>query len=767
MTLEVWVEKYRPKTLKEMINQKHIVDRLKAFVKNKSIPHMIFAGPPGTGKTASAIALARDFYGKNWHQNFQETNASVTPDTPIMIRKKGKIKRTTFGDLADEYFSNNNSRYVRPKDLEVLSTDENYNIEFLPVSLISRHKIKKIAEIKFEGGSIKTSLNHSVIVLDKDCNLISKKVSELEKKDLLITFKTMIDGKNIILDFDSYKPELYIKITDRLIRNPKIKTILENIELTPELSWLFGLYLAEGCINFRDNTNGLTIFSLGYPDELPIAEQVDRIIKNNFGLKTTLFTSGSGFDRKRKSSIQIRTYNTQLARFFSDNFYNGYEEESALTKRTPPFVFNSLIEKRLEFLKGYMGDSTGKWKGYLRYSSVSNENLIDIAWLARVSGLDSSCFKGEARIIWKLPSYSYIKTEFIPSEPLINFMKKITKKTKFNWRYHLRHQLYWKKSKRITKELAKNLLEKINEKILDLNEKTKYEKLLKLVDSDLSFVQIKSIKIKEYNDFVYDFSVPNTEMFWGGTTPILLHNSDERGINVVRTRIKDFARIKPLNAPFKIVFLDESDALTSDAQQALRRTIEQYSDVCRFILSCNYSSRIITPIQSRCTLFRFRPLSKEDVFTYLDRIITGEKLDVDKKALEAIFTLSEGDLRKAVNILQASSSLGKKITEDVVYEVASQAKPKDVKEMLEFVLKGDFKSGRKKLHDLILKQGLAAEDVIKACHREIFDLNIPEEMKVELINKLGEYDFRISEGGDPLIQIEAFLANFLLMRGKE
>jgi len=244
------------------------------------------------------------------------------------------------------------------------------------------------------------------------------------------------------------------------------------------------------------------------------------------------------------------------------------------------------------------------------------------------------------------------------------------------------------------------------------------------------------------------------------------NSSDERGINVVRTRIKDFARIKPLGAPFKIIFLDESDALTSDAQQALRRTIEQYSNVCRFILSCNYSSRIITPIQSRCTVFRFRSLSKEDVFAYLGRIIAGEKLDVDKKALEAIFALSEGDLRKAVNILQASSSLGKKITEDVIYEVASQAKPKDVREMLEFVLKGDFKSGRKKLHDLILKQGLAGEDVIKACHREIFDLGVPEQMKVELVNRLAEYDFRISEGGDPLIQIEAFLANFLLLNSK-
>jgi replication factor C small subunit len=238
--------------------------------------------------------------------------------------------------------------------------------------------------------------------------------------------------------------------------------------------------------------------------------------------------------------------------------------------------------------------------------------------------------------------------------------------------------------------------------------------------------------------------------------------SDSRGIDVVRTRIKSFARIKPLGVPFKIVFLDESDALTSAAQHALRRTIEQYSSVCRFILSCNYSSKIISPIQSRCTVFRFTNLSKEDVMEYLERIIKGEKLMVDKAALNAIYELSEGDLRKATNILQASSSLGEKITDSVVYEVASQAKPKEVKEMMILALKGDFKSTRKKLYDMLVKQGLAGEDIIKACHSQIFDLDIPDEKKISMISKIGEYDFRISEGGDPLIQLEAMLSQFML-----
>ena len=230
--------------------------------------------------------------------------------------------------------------------------------------------------------------------------------------------------------------------------------------------------------------------------------------------------------------------------------------------------------------------------------------------------------------------------------------------------------------------------------------------------------------------------------------------SDDRGINVVRGRIKEFAQIKPIGADFKIIFLDESDALTPEAQQALRRTIEMYAGVCRFILSCNYSSKIIEPIQSRCAVFRFKSLAKDDVFTYLNRIIEGEKLQAEESGLEAIYEISEGDLRKATNLLQATAAVGK-ITRETVYEVASQAKPGDVKEMLELALKGNFMKAREKLQDMLFAQGLSGEDIIKEIHRQIFLLEIPEIKKMELIEKTGEYEFRLNQGGSEDIQLEA------------
>ena len=236
--------------------------------------------------------------------------------------------------------------------------------------------------------------------------------------------------------------------------------------------------------------------------------------------------------------------------------------------------------------------------------------------------------------------------------------------------------------------------------------------------------------------------------------------SDARGIDVVRGRIKDFARVKPLGSDFKIVFLDESDSLTPEAQQALRRTIERFSDVCRFILSCNYSNKLIEPIQSRAAVFRFRRLAGEDVKKYLERIIKGEKLHADKAALEAIFEVSGGDMRKAVNLLQAAAAMGK-VTKETVYSVAAQARPQDIKDMLQKALDGKFPEARMLLYSMLITHGLAGEDIIKAIHSQIFDLGIPEEMKVELIERTGEFEFRLNQGGTPEIQLEALLAQFL------
>ena len=244
--------------------------------------------------------------------------------------------------------------------------------------------------------------------------------------------------------------------------------------------------------------------------------------------------------------------------------------------------------------------------------------------------------------------------------------------------------------------------------------------------------------------------------------------SDERGIDVIRGAIKNFARTLGLgDADFKIVILDEADALTTEAQHALRRIMEDFSNTCRFILIANYSSRIIEPIQSRCAVFRFKMLTESDVKKFVEKIAGGENLKITDDAINAVIHIGEGDLRKVSNLLQAIASIDETITEGVVYDVASKAKPTDVKDMMELALKGKFIDARKVLHDLILRQGLSGGDVIAEMHRQVYSLDgMPEEKRVQLIERCGECEFRLSMGGNELIQLESLLSQFLLLSKK-
>src|SRR5213082_3282753 len=197
-----------------------------------------------------------------------------------------------------------------------------------------------------------------------------------------------------------------------------------------------------------------------------------------------------------------------------------------------------------------------------------------------------------------------------------------------------------------------------------------------------------------------------------------LNSSDERGIETVRTKVKEIARLAPFGGTsFKIIFLDEADNLTADAQAAMRRTMETYSKTSRFILSANYSSRLIEPIQSRTAVFRFRPLKPEAIREYVSRIAKAEKLKITDEGMEALVYVAEGEFLRA----------------------------------------------RKVLDRLLIEYGLSGEDIVRQLHRSVFDLNVPDESKVRLLDRIGETDFRLTEGSSERIKIEALLAHFALI----
>jgi len=189
--------------------------------------------------------------------------------------------------------------------------------------------------------------------------------------------------------------------------------------------------------------------------------------------------------------------------------------------------------------------------------------------------------------------------------------------------------------------------------------------------------------------------------------------------------------------------------------------MEKYTKTCRFILSCNYSSRIIEPIQSRCVVFRFKQLNPKEVEGKIHEISKNEGIKIEDKAVQAIIYVGEGDLRKCINVLQAASALSKDVKEKNVYEVASMARPEEVKKMIVAAMHGKFLEARKMLEELMYSYGMSGEDVINQIYKEI--VNTPDEevsgkAKVEIVDVIGEYNFRMVEGASERIQLEALLA---------
>lgn len=241
-----------------------------------------------------------------------------------------------------------------------------------------------------------------------------------------------------------------------------------------------------------------------------------------------------------------------------------------------------------------------------------------------------------------------------------------------------------------------------------------------------------------------------------------LNASDSRGIDVVRNTIKEYASLQSLgDVEFKIVFLDEADNLTKDAQAALRRTMERFTASCRFILSCNYSSKIIEPIQSRCAVYRFKRISNQDIINKCKDICYKESIKISNEALDAIAYVSEGDLRKAIGLLDSSYISNTKndyIHVSDIYEISNIVHPHIIKDIVTKALKGEF-FGALVIVEKLWLDGLVVSDIMKGMMNEVMDMNIEDRMKVDIVERIGETDFRINEGANELIQMKWLIAS--------
>lgn len=238
-----------------------------------------------------------------------------------------------------------------------------------------------------------------------------------------------------------------------------------------------------------------------------------------------------------------------------------------------------------------------------------------------------------------------------------------------------------------------------------------------------------------------------------------LNASDDRGIDVVRNKIKMFAQKKVTLPPgrHKIVILDEADSMTSGAQQALRRTMEIYSNTTRFALACNQSTKVIEPIQSRCAIVRFTKLGDKEVLSRIVYVCQQEKVPYVPEGLEAIIFTADGDMRQALNNLQATHSGFSLINQENVFKVCDQPHPILVANLISHCLSAEIDNAysiMKHLCDL----GYSATDIITTLFRVVRNYKMQEFLKLEFIKEVGFCHMRISDGVNSRLQLSGLLA---------
>ncbi|PQP99618.1 replication factor C subunit 3 isoform X2 [Prunus yedoensis var. nudiflora] len=248
-----------------------------------------------------------------------------------------------------------------------------------------------------------------------------------------------------------------------------------------------------------------------------------------------------------------------------------------------------------------------------------------------------------------------------------------------------------------------------------------------------------------------------------------LNASDDRGIDVVRQQIQDFASTQSFSfgakSSVKLVLLDEADAMTKDAQFALRRVIEKYTRNTRFSLICNHVNKIIPALQSRCTRFRFAPLEEFHVSERLKHVIETEGLDVSESGLAAVVRLSNGDMRKALNILQSTHMASQQqITEEAVYLCTGNPLPKDIEQISYWLLNESFAESFKRISDMKTTKGLALIDIVREVTMFVFKIKMPPDVRVQLINDLADIEYRLTFGCNDRLQLGSLVASFTTAR---
>ncbi|SEW21189.1 replication factor C small subunit [Thermococcus thioreducens] len=918
-----WVEKYRPQRLDDIVGQDHIVKRLKHYVKTGSMPHLLFAGPPGVGKTTAALALARELFGEGWRHNFLELNASDERGINVIREKVKEFARTKpiggasfkiiFLDEADaltqdaqqalrrtmEMFSNNvrfilscvtgDTKIYTPDEREVKIRDFLRHFEEGLLKEVGNRAGRDtvVAAVAFNSKII----GHPVYRL----TLESGRVIEATGDHMFLTPEGWVqtydlkEGSEVLvkptLEGTPYEPdprpiidlrEFYrflerierehglkplgeAKTFRELLTRDKERILAKVLELKAEMEngltareaeilgriprdWISREELQEKVSLSRVRLNQLllSLEKKGYVERMiegkkqlirkvregkPLRNAMDvkRIIEEEFGIKI----SYSAVRRLLNGELNGIAYS--VLKEVKEKWLVRYDDEKA-----------GILARVLGFL---LGDGHLAKKGVRIWFNSSREELEALAEDLRRLGLkpsqiieretdseirgrkvegrihmlyvDSSAFhalmrfwgvkvgnktvKGYTVPEWIKRGNLFIKREFLRGLFGADGTKPNGRRYNFNGiKLEMRAT---KESLEKTTEFFNDLAELLREfdvesKIVVSPADGKFVVRLIITTNDVNYLNFLTrvgyayvkdsharlvgeyLRIKlAYKELILPEIAERAVELATATNP----TQAAKVLGVKRDFVLNRIRGVPTGLTRDFMTFEEflSERTLGDyvVEKVIKKEELGYLDVydvtCAkdhsFISNglvshnCNYSSKIIEPIQSRCAIFRFRPLRDEDIARRIELIAENEGLELTEEGLQALLYVAEGDLRRAINVLQAAAALDTKITDENVFLVASRARPEDVRQMMALALEGNFLKAREKLREILLKQGLSGEDVLIQMHKEVFNLTIPEDKKVALADKIGEYNFRLVEGANEMIQLEALLAQFTLM----
>ena len=762
----VWLETYRPQTLDEVVGQEAIVERLEHYVESDDVPNMLFAGPAGVGKcvagetpvltddglarietvvgdidgfeaatdtrvlsltgsdgfeyTAPSRRFAREAETRLEVRTRDGSNPTVTPEHRFLVRENGGFEWRAAADLdPGDQLARPLSAPLPPTEttLDPLAAmDGDRTLVHVPAtvaeSIVSADPATpdagRAAAGSEPGGATTATARADTGVHGPERGQVAVPLATLRAADIpRETVRTRVRG------FQHVTPE-----------NGRSGVVSLPWEVTPALAEFLGLLVGGGRIKRG---------RISFDGAAALCDRFDRLLVDLFGVDPVR-------DGERENP-RVTTDSATVTQFVTACF-DLFERDGAIGSR----LLRADAESRRAFLRAAFDAG----------ATVTTDGTVELPLDGDLATLCSYLLAGFGIPSGRESARAGVDRLTLPETHLDRLRSAVG----FS-------------------------VPGADSRPADTTDPTEGHDGT-LPEENLYLDVVTGVEAVD-GGRVYDLTVPGARNYVAGQVPTVMHNttsaiavarelygenweeqfmelnaSDERGIDVIRDRVKSFARTSFGGANYRIIFLDESDALTAEAQAALRRTMEQFSNNVRFILSCNYSSQIIDPIQSRCAVFRFSPLGDAAIEEQVRHIATREGIELTDDGVAALVYVAGGDMRAAINGLQAAAVADGPVDESAVFEITSTARPEDIEAMVTRALDGDFTAARSQLDRLLTEEGIAGGDIVDQLHRSVWEFDLEDEAAVRLLDRIGEADYRITEGANERIQLEALLASVAL-----